>query len=244
MSLPCRQGLARLHSSSKRALLGAAGAAACRQTAAAASSTTATAAAAAADDVTAAAPPLVPGTTFTATKLFSPADVASFASVTGDGNPIHVDDAAARRQGLPAAVLPGLLSASLFPAIIGSHFPGAVYLTQTLKFKQFALVCVGGGGATLARWLSRLWSAHLCLAWLAGASVYPLPLCRCCCSCCSPQVGDSLTATLTVERCSGSRVSFRTLCCRDGPGLGTGAGAVVVEGTALALISPPPLPPR
>ena len=54
------------------------------------------------------------------------------------------------------------------------------------------------------------------------------------------QVGDSLTASLTVERCSGSRVSFRTLCRRDSPGA---AGAVVVEGTALALISPPPTPP-
>lgn len=43
--------------------------------------------------------------------------------------------------GFPAAVLPGMMMASLFPAIIGSHFPGAVYLSQTLSFRSAA--CVG-----------------------------------------------------------------------------------------------------
>jgi 3-hydroxybutyryl-CoA dehydratase len=33
-----------------------------------------------------------------------------------------------------------MLLAALFPAIIGSIFPGAVYLSQTLKFKKYALV--------------------------------------------------------------------------------------------------------
>lgn len=45
--------------------------------------------------------------------------------------------------GLGGAILPGMLCASLFPAIIGSQFPGALYLTQTLNFRQPALVrCV------------------------------------------------------------------------------------------------------
>ena len=45
--------------------------------------------------------------------------------------------------GFGGAVLPGMLCASLFPAIIGSQFPGALYLTQTLNFRQPALVrCV------------------------------------------------------------------------------------------------------
>lgn len=42
--------------------------------------------------------------------------------------------------GFASAVLPGMLCASLFPAIIGSQFPGALYLTQTLNFRQAALV--------------------------------------------------------------------------------------------------------
>ena len=33
-----------------------------------------------------------------------------------------------------------MLCASLFPAIIGTQFPGALYLTQTLNFRQVALV--------------------------------------------------------------------------------------------------------
>ena len=51
--------------------------------------------------------------------------------------------------GLPGAVLPGSLCAALFPAVIGSRFPGAVYISQTLKFRRPALVsgavCYGAG---------------------------------------------------------------------------------------------------
>ena len=43
------------------------------------------------------------------------------------------------------------------------------------------------------------------------------------------QVGDSLTATVTVERSSGSRVSFQTRC------RSADSGQMVVDGTALAL---------
>lgn len=46
------------------------------------------------------------------------------------------------------------------------------------------------------------------------------------------QVGDAVTATLTVERASGSRVAFQTLC------RSAASGQVLVEGTALALIRP------
>ena len=38
-------------------------------------------------------------------------------------------------------ILPGLLYAALFPAIIGSRCPGALYLSQSLKFRAQALVC-------------------------------------------------------------------------------------------------------
>lgn len=42
--------------------------------------------------------------------------------------------------GFSGQVLPGVLCASLFPALIGSNFPGAIYLSQTLKFRAPALV--------------------------------------------------------------------------------------------------------
>jgi acyl dehydratase len=44
------------------------------------------------------------------------------------------------RSGFASPVVPGILLASLFPAIIGSKCPGAVYLSQTLKFRAPALV--------------------------------------------------------------------------------------------------------
>lgn len=37
--------------------------------------------------------------------------------------------------GRPAKIVPGLLLASTFPAIIGSTYPGAVYASQTLRFR-------------------------------------------------------------------------------------------------------------
>lgn len=95
-----------------------------------------------------AASALRPGAAFSTTKQFSPEDVAAFAALTGDSNPIHTCAAAAARRGLPAPVLPGLLMASLFPAIIGSNFPGALYLSQTLKFKRHALVRGAGVAPT------------------------------------------------------------------------------------------------
>lgn len=39
--------------------------------------------------------------------------------------------------------MPGILLASAFPAIIGSRFPGAVYASQTLKFKRPCFVGEG-----------------------------------------------------------------------------------------------------
>lgn len=36
--------------------------------------------------------------------------------------------------------MPGMLLASLFPAIIGTQFPGAVYVSQSLSFRSPAAV--------------------------------------------------------------------------------------------------------
>jgi acyl dehydratase len=61
---------------------------------------------------------------------FTPRQVEAFADSTGDANPIH-------RQGRrDKQVVPGLLCSSLFPAIIGTQFPGSLYLEQSLHFKQ------------------------------------------------------------------------------------------------------------
>lgn len=95
-------------------------------------------------------PPAV-GTVFTRSRLYTSEEVSTFCTLTGDSNAIHIDGGgAAAAAGLPGAILPGLLMAALFPAIIGSHFPGALYLSQSLKFKRYALV---GGGLLVEVWL-------------------------------------------------------------------------------------------
>lgn len=67
-------------------------------------------------------------------------DIASFLAITGDTNPIHTDHDAATLAGFSAPIIPGSLMASMFPTIIGTQYPGSIYLTQTLKFRAPATV--------------------------------------------------------------------------------------------------------
>lgn len=84
---------------------------------------------------------LTTGSAYNATQVFTQQDVDGFVGLSGDSNPIHVDPSSAAAAGYEAPIVPGMLMASMFPAIIGSTFPGALYLTQTLKFRRHA--CVG-----------------------------------------------------------------------------------------------------
>ncbi|HEV2238521.1 MAG TPA: MaoC family dehydratase [Ktedonobacterales bacterium] len=76
------------------------------------------------------------GTVETVTRTITDADVAAFASLTGDYNPVHLDAsyAATTRFGEPIAH--GILTTGLISAVIGTKLPGlgAIYLNQTLKF--------------------------------------------------------------------------------------------------------------
>ncbi|CAN6247737.1 unnamed protein product, partial [Urochloa humidicola] len=69
-------------------------------------------------------------------RRFTEADVAAYAAVSGDRNPVHLDDGAARELGgfQRGRVVHGMLLASLFPSVIAARFPGAAYASQTLKF--------------------------------------------------------------------------------------------------------------
>jgi 3-hydroxybutyryl-CoA dehydratase len=80
------------------------------------------------------------GAVFKEDRTFNFKDVATFLGVTGDTNKLHTDKAAAIAAGLEDAILPGMLCASLFPAVIARNFPGAIYLSQQLKFRSYAMV--------------------------------------------------------------------------------------------------------
>ncbi len=64
-------------------------------------------------------------------------DIVAFAEVSGDNNPLHLDDEYAAGTMFGERIAHGMLSASLLSAVLGTRLPGpgAVYLSQTLKFR-------------------------------------------------------------------------------------------------------------
>ena len=62
--------------------------------------------------------------------------IERFAEVTGDHNPIHLDEEYAGKSIFKQRVALGMLQAGLLSGILGCHFPGVgtIYLSQTLKF--------------------------------------------------------------------------------------------------------------
>ncbi|MFZ1807727.1 MAG: MaoC family dehydratase [Cyclobacteriaceae bacterium] len=67
---------------------------------------------------------------------FSQDDVVNFANVTGDKNPIHLDEEFASNTRFKRKIIHGFLGASVFSRIFGMYFPGdgTIYLKQELKF--------------------------------------------------------------------------------------------------------------
>jgi acyl dehydratase len=62
--------------------------------------------------------------------------VAVFVDAVGDYNPIHSDAQYAARTPFKAPIAPGVFTAGLISAVIGTQLPGpgAIYLSQSLKF--------------------------------------------------------------------------------------------------------------
>nr|XP_043611233.1 (R)-specific enoyl-CoA hydratase [Erigeron canadensis] len=69
------------------------------------------------------------------TRIFSSQDLVEYSKISFDANPLHLDTDFARNAGFKDILVPGMLVSSLFPRIIASHFPGAVYASQTLHFR-------------------------------------------------------------------------------------------------------------
>ncbi len=70
------------------------------------------------------------------TKTFTDDDVRRFVEITGDVNPLHVDEDFARATRFGRRVLHGMLTASIFSTMVGMLLPGtgAIYRSQTLRF--------------------------------------------------------------------------------------------------------------
>ena len=65
-------------------------------------------------------------------------DVGEFVEAVGDYNPIHSDAAYAATTSFKEPIAPGVYTAGLISAVIGTQLPGpgAIYLSQSLKFIQ------------------------------------------------------------------------------------------------------------
>jgi 3-hydroxybutyryl-CoA dehydratase len=65
-----------------------------------------------------------------------PADIAEFVDAVGDYNPVHSDPEYASSTMFKERIAPGIWTAGLISAVIGTRLPGpgAIYLSQDLKF--------------------------------------------------------------------------------------------------------------
>lgn len=70
------------------------------------------------------------------TKEVTENDITSMAEITGDFNPIHIDEDFAKKTRFKGCIAHGVLSNGLISAVLGMHLPGpsAIYLGQTLKY--------------------------------------------------------------------------------------------------------------
>jgi 3-hydroxybutyryl-CoA dehydratase len=64
-------------------------------------------------------------------------DVTVFADISGDHNPVHLDEDYAARTLFKGCITHGMLTAAYISAVFGMRLPGpgAIYISQTLNFK-------------------------------------------------------------------------------------------------------------
>jgi 3-hydroxybutyryl-CoA dehydratase len=76
------------------------------------------------------------GDTDSLTKTITDDDIRAFADLTGDNNPVHLDDRFAKTTRFGRRIAHGMLSAGLISAVLANRLPGTgtVYLSQSLTF--------------------------------------------------------------------------------------------------------------
>lgn len=72
------------------------------------------------------------------TKIITDEDVRKFADLSGDNNPVHIDEDYAQKSRYKKRIAHGLMSSSFFSALFGTKLPGegCVYVSQSLNFKR------------------------------------------------------------------------------------------------------------
>jgi 3-hydroxybutyryl-CoA dehydratase len=77
------------------------------------------------------------GMSATYERTVTEADVVKFAQISGDHNPVHLDEAFALQTRFKGRIVHGMLSASFLSTVIASRLPGpgTIYLAQNLSFR-------------------------------------------------------------------------------------------------------------
>lgn len=80
---------------------------------------------------------LSPGMTATFGKTITEADILMFAGVSGDTNPVHLNQEFAMETAFQGRIAHGMLTAGFISAVFGTKLPGpgCIYMSQSLKFK-------------------------------------------------------------------------------------------------------------
>lgn len=80
---------------------------------------------------------LATGMSASYTRVVHPEDIAAFAALTGDTNPVHLDKAYASGTVFKVRIVHGMLTASYISTVLGTKLPGAgaIYISQSLKFR-------------------------------------------------------------------------------------------------------------
>ena len=70
-------------------------------------------------------------------RTLTDADIVLFAGISGDTNPVHINEVFASSTMFSGRIAHGLLTASFISTVIGTRLPGpgAIYVSQSLRFK-------------------------------------------------------------------------------------------------------------
>ena len=69
-------------------------------------------------------------------KTVSEEDIVKFAEVSGDFNPVHMDEEFAKNTIFKGRIAHGVLSIAYISATLARELPGAIYMKQTVMFKK------------------------------------------------------------------------------------------------------------
>lgn len=83
------------------------------------------------------------GDSYSNERVLSAEDVRTFAEVTGDDNPIHLDEDYARKAGFDKPVVHGVLLLGIISKVLGHDFPGAGSVAVSISCRFLRPVPVG-----------------------------------------------------------------------------------------------------